>query len=219
MMDRRTLLRVAAVVGPAGAVAACSVPTREAPVATPSPDPEDAPRVLLAYFSRAGENYYYGDRIDLEVGNTEVVAAMIAELAGLDDVDVFRIVESDPYPHDYEATVARNVAEQQQDARPAIADPLPDASAYDVVLLGSPIWNVQAPMIMRTFIDGVDLSGRTLHPFVTHAVSGMGRAATDYERLCPEALHGEGLAVQGETAVNARPEVETWLGRIGLLAT
>jgi hypothetical protein len=28
--------------------------------------------VLLAYFSRAGENYYNGDRIDLEVGNTEV---------------------------------------------------------------------------------------------------------------------------------------------------
>lgn len=28
--------------------------------------------VLLAYFSRPGENYYHGDRIDLAVGNTQV---------------------------------------------------------------------------------------------------------------------------------------------------
>lgn len=34
----------------------------------------DGGRVLLAYFSRAGENYYFGDRINLEVGNTEVLA-------------------------------------------------------------------------------------------------------------------------------------------------
>jgi hypothetical protein len=30
--------------------------------------------ILLAYFSRPGENYYYGGRRDLEVGNTEVLA-------------------------------------------------------------------------------------------------------------------------------------------------
>ena len=35
-----------------------------------------APRTLLAYFSRAGENYYYGGRRDLEVGNTELLAFM-----------------------------------------------------------------------------------------------------------------------------------------------
>jgi hypothetical protein len=45
-----------------------SMQTSDAPA-----DPA-APKVLVAYFSRAGENYYYGDRTWLEVGNTEVVA-------------------------------------------------------------------------------------------------------------------------------------------------
>ena len=76
---------------------------------------------LLAYFSRPGENYYYGGRRDLEVGNTEVLARIIAELI---DCDVFRIEATDPYPDGYDATVARNVTEQNADARPAIANPL-----------------------------------------------------------------------------------------------
>jgi hypothetical protein len=33
---------------------------------------------LLAYFSRPGENYYYGGRTNLEVGNTEMLATMIS---------------------------------------------------------------------------------------------------------------------------------------------
>ena len=52
-------------------------------------------RILLAYFSRPGENYYYGGRRDLAVGNTQVLAEMIAELI---DCDVFRIEAAEPYP-------------------------------------------------------------------------------------------------------------------------
>jgi flavodoxin len=72
-------------------------------------------RVLLAYFSRAGENYYYGGRTDLGIGNTEVLAGMISTLI---TCDVHRIEAADPYPDDYDATVARNVREQDGDTRP-----------------------------------------------------------------------------------------------------
>ena len=44
--------------------------------------------MLLAYFSRAGENYFYGGRTNLEVGNTEVLAGMIG---GETACDVHRI--------------------------------------------------------------------------------------------------------------------------------
>jgi flavodoxin len=40
--------------------------------------------VLLAYFSRTGENYHYGGRITLEVGNTQVVADMISAAIAVD---------------------------------------------------------------------------------------------------------------------------------------
>ncbi|WP_344057811.1 flavodoxin [Microbacterium pumilum] len=202
-----------------GAVACTPTPSRETmPSSTPAPDSSPAPspgsRVMLAYFSRPGENYHYGDRIDLEVGNTQVVAEMIADAI---TVDVFRIEAADPYPDDYEQTVQRNVQEENDDARPEIASPLPDLSDYAIVLLGSPVWNVQTPMIMRTFVENVDLAGKTVHPFATYAVSGMGRVRTDYAQLLPGVTVTEGLAVQGEVASQARPNVDAWLRQLGLL--
>ena len=173
-------------------------------------------RTLVAYFSRAGENYYYGGRTTLEVGNTEIVADLIA---GAVDVDVYRIEAADPYPESYDETVERNVQEQTDEARPAIAGNLPDVTDYDTVLLGSGIWNVQPPMIMRTFVESVDLSGKTIFPFVTYAVSGLGRTIDDYTGLCPQSTIGEGLAIRGEEAQDAKAEVETWLQAIGLLPT
>ena len=120
--------------------------------------------MLVAYCSRAGENYWYGGRRDLEVGNTEVVARMIAELV---ECDVHRIEAVDPYPEGYDATVARNAREQDDDARPAIADPLDGVGGHGIVLLGSPIWNVRPPMIMQTFVEGLDLTGTRVLPSPT----------------------------------------------------
>jgi hypothetical protein len=74
-------------------------------------------------------------------------------------------------------------------------------------------------MIMCTFVEGVDLSGKTIFPFVTYAVSGLGRTVDDYTRLCPRSTIGEGLAVRGEEATDARADVEAWLRKIGLLWT
>jgi flavodoxin len=169
--------------------------------------------VLLAYFSRAGENYHYGGRVDLKVGNTQVVADMISARAA---VDVYRIEAADPYPDDYEETVARNVQEEQEGARPKIAGSLPSLHSYRKILLGSPVWNVQEPMIMRTFIEALDWTGKTVHPFVTYAVSGMGRVEDDYKRLLPAATVSDGLAIQGETARDSLPQVKAWLRRINL---
>ena len=58
--------------------------------------------VLLAYFSRPGENWWNGGRRDLEVGNTEVLARVIGARL---DCDVHRIQPVDPYPDDYDAIV------------------------------------------------------------------------------------------------------------------
>src|SRR5699024_6920712 len=116
-----------------------------------------------------------------------------------------------------DATVERNVKEQDDDARPAIAGQLPDASAYSTVLLGSPVWNVRAPMIMSTFIGGVDLAGKTVLPFVTYAVSGMAGIDQDYRDALPGSDVRVGLAVRGEDVDHAGADLETWLRTNGLL--
>lgn len=169
--------------------------------------------MLLACFSRAGENYYNGDRRTLEVGNTEVVAGMIRDTIGC---DVYRINAADPYSDSYDDTVARNVREQDDNARPRIAAPLPKLDGYDVVLIGSPIWNVRPPMIMNTLTEALDFSGKTVFPFVTYAVSRLGRTEEVYQQSCRGARFGEALAIRGEEAAGSLPTVRDWLSRIGL---
>jgi flavodoxin len=190
--------------------------TATSPSTQDTPVPADGRRVLLAYFSRAGENYYYGARTNLDVGNTEVLAGMINNLIAC---DVHRIEAADPYPDDYDETVARNVREQNADARPGIANPLPSIDPYDTVLLASGIWNVRAPLIMTTFCESYDFTGKTIHPVTTHAMSGLGTTERDYTRSCQGATQGEGLAVLGEEVKDAGPAIEAWLRRTRLLKT
>lgn len=220
-LGRRTLLSAAGLTALA-ALAGCASSEREptnptqrdsSDMAT-TPTPSGGSNVLLVYFSRAGENYWNGGRRDLEVGNTKVVAQMIADRI---DCDVYEILAVDPYPEAYDPTVARNQREQHNDARPGIDGEIPDVSDYDTILLGNPVWNTRAPMIMRTFLDSTDaLAGKTIHPFVTYAL-GEGSVFDDYAAFCPNATVEDGFAVRGEEARDAAPEVETWLRASGLL--
>ena len=234
---RRTVLRgglLGGTLAMAGAHAACATdaapdpsgsttagsadPTTSASPQSPNPSSGSA-RVLVVYYSRPGENYYYGDRIDLEIGNTQVLAGVIGDR--LDELgvehDVHRLEAADPYPDDYDATVTRNSEEQDADARPGLANPLDSIEGYDTVLVGSPVWNVRPPMLMHTFAEAHDFTGRTVHPFVTYAVSGLGTAEDEYAAACRGADIGAGLAVRGESVREDAPAaVAEWLDRMDL---
>lgn len=172
-----------------------------------------ASTTLLVWFSRAGENYFYGERTFLEIGNTAVLAGMIADLI---DCDTYEIKATEPYADDYDATVARNVREQDAEARPAIANPIDSIEPYSRVLIGSPIWNVRPPRIMMTFAESFDFTGKHVFPFTTHAMNGLGTAVREYTNACPGATIGDGFAVRGEEVANAGPDVDAWLQRLGL---
>lgn len=45
---------------------------------------------LIAYFSRAGENYVNGNILNLSVGNTELAAKIIQEVTGADYIRLNR---------------------------------------------------------------------------------------------------------------------------------
>ncbi|WP_261380072.1 flavodoxin [Rhodococcus rhodochrous] len=173
---------------------------------TPSANPGS--KVLLVYFSRPGENYWYGDRRNLDIGNTKVLAEMIAARI---ECDSYEIRATDPYPDAYNPTVERNSREQDDSARPAIAGDLPDVSGYGTVLLGSPVWGSRAPMIMSTFVDSVDLAGKEILPFVTYAVSGMSGIDEDYRAALTDSIVADGLPIRGETVADAGPDVESWI--------
>ncbi|GAB3707433.1 flavodoxin [Mariniluteicoccus flavus] len=215
-VTRRTLLGGVGAVAAAG-LAACTSPSLTGgPAATPNRG--GANRVLLAFFSRPGENYWNGGRRTLEVGNTQVLAELIGERIAC---DVYRIEAAEPYPERYDPTVRRNLEEQESDARPTMAKAAPDMRGYETVLLGSPIWNVQPPMIMATFVEAIEAAGKDLVPFVTYAVSGPGQTEAFYGGLDTGALVRSCLAIRGEEVREPGPgpgaDVDRWLLAAGLV--
>ena len=170
-------------------------------------------KCLVAYYSRAGQNYVGGDIVDLPVGNTEVVAKMIQAATG---GDLFEIDTVTPYPAGYHDTTDVARVELREQARPALRDLPPAIDGYDVVFLGYPNWWGTPPMAVFTFLEAFDFSGKMILPFCTNEGSGMGRSERDIAAACPSATVLKGLAITGGSVRSAEPAVRGWVEAAGL---
>ncbi len=74
--------------------------------------------------------------------------------------DLFEIESEEPYPEDYEQTVAQAVRERDSGYRPPLKANVPNIGSYEVVFLGFPIWGETAPPVIRSFLSQHDLSAR-----------------------------------------------------------
>ena len=70
---------------------------------------------LVAFYSRADENYFGGAMKYVEVGNTEKIARMIVDITG---ADIFKIEQKVPYAADYNTCIAEAKKDLQNKARP-----------------------------------------------------------------------------------------------------
>jgi len=171
-------------------------------------------KILIAYFSRSGNNYVSGNIVNLPEGNTSVVAHKIQRLVG---AELFEIKPVKDYPADYDE--ATRVAQEESDAnsRPEIVKPLPNILKYDKIILGYPCWWDTMPMAVMTFLENFDFSGKKVLPFCTHEGSGMGRSESDLRKLCKGAEFSKGLPIKGSTASSSDSKVKSWLKENGLL--
>lgn len=71
-------------------------------------------------------------------------------------------------------------------------------------------------MMMSTFPNGVDLTGKTVLPFVTSAVSAIMGIDDDHCNALPAAQVGAGLAVRGEVVTDPGADVDRWFADAGL---
>lgn len=71
---------------------------------------------FIAYFSRRGNNYVNGEIKNLSVGNTEIVAGLLHDLAG---ADLFQMKPVVPYSTDYSACIEQAKQDKRRDARPS----------------------------------------------------------------------------------------------------
>lgn len=180
--------------------------------------------LLVAYFSYA-ENAALPDDVDASAsasiqpwngaltGNTGVVADMIAQATG---ADLFSIRTVEQYPDTYDATIDQGQQEQSDGARPELATHLENLDSYDTIFLGFPNWWGDMPMAVYTFLDEVDLSGKTVIPFITSGGSGFSNTISTIQQMEPQATVQEGLSISGSSATGAQQQVESWLSELGL---
>ena len=165
---------------------------------------------LIAYFSRAGQNYVNGTIKHLEVGNTEVAAKL---LSGITGGDLFQIVPVQAYSDDYNECIAEAQADQRRNARPELESYPDSLDGYDTIYLGYPNYWGTMPMCVFTFLEHFDFSGKTIKPFCTHEGSGMGRSEADIKRLCPGAKVEKGLSIHGADAAKSEDALKRWSGQ------
>lgn len=168
----------------------------------------ESKRVLVAYFSRTGENYGVGR---ITTGNTRIIAEMIARSTG---ADLFEIQPVESYPDGYEECTEVAQREKNSRLRPAIKENK-DVTDYDIIYVGFPIWWGDAPMPVYTWLESQTWQGKTVIPFCTHEGSGLGDAPALIGAACPGATVGKGLAITGTTAqkrrADAQKAVDKWL--------
>lgn len=163
--------------------------------------------VMIAYFSRADENYFSGALRTVEVGNTEIAAKLLQEIIG---GDLFKIEPIQPYSKSYNECIAQAQEDQRRDARPELKAYPDSLDGYDTIYLGYPNYWGTMPMPVFTFLERFDWAGRTIRPFCTHEGSGMGRSERDIQRLCPGAKVEKGLAIHGSRVNRAEKALAAW---------
>lgn len=117
-----------------------------------------------------------------------VCSAAIAAANALGS-EIFELQPAEPYTAEdlnYHDRQSRTSIEMNDPAsRPEIEE-LPVLDRFDTILLGYPIWWGQAPRILCTFVESVDLSGKTVIPFCTSGSSGAGSSAVNLQKLGSE---------------------------------
>ena len=182
-------------------------------------EPETAPAketVLIVYFSNPQTDSTDADtsasrNIESSTlkGNVEYAAELIqAKVGG----DMFRIETVEPYPAAYDPTIDQALDEQRANARPELKKSI-DVSAYDTIYLGYPNWWGDMPMVVYTFLEQNDLSGKNVNIFVCHGGSGASATLSTIKSLQAGANVSDNVLTLYWTDIpDASAKVNEWIG-------
>lgn len=204
-----------------------STPTSEQstePTSAESGNTQDG-KILVAYFSY-GENAEFPDDIDASAsasiqmldgkvtGNTGLVADYIVKATGADS---FSIITKEKYPSTYNETIDVGQAEKNNNVKPEIANHIDNFDEYDTIFVGFPNWWYGMPMVMQSFFDAYDFSGKTIIPFCTSGGSAFSNAISEMKSLEPNATVVEdGIHIGASSASSAEKQVKDWVDGLNL---
>jgi len=194
-----------------------------APPAEASAANKDGKKTLVVYFSMpetTNPNTMNKEEANSTVvingevlGNTQYVAYLLQKNTG---ADIFRIEPKTPYPTNHKTLVDLAKAEQNNKARPELASTIQNLGQYNVIFLGYPNWWGDMPMILYSFLESHNLSGKTIIPFSTHGGSGFSNTISTIAALQPNAnVVKNGFTVSRDTVQKCADDVAAWVKDLG----
>ena len=180
--------------------------------------------ILIAYFTY-GENAELPDDVDASssasiqifngevTGNTGVMAHMIAEASG---GELFSIRTVEPYPDNYNDTIDVGQSEKNNGIRPELSTHIENLDQYHTVFVGFPNWWYGMPMVMYSFFDEYDFSGKTVIPFCTSGGSAFSDAIEEIKDMEPNATVLDGLHIGASSVTDAESRVNEWVAELGV---
>lgn len=175
-----------------------TAPAPTAPQAGAASSDTAGGKTLVAYFSYSG--------------NTKAIAEKIQEKT---NADIFEIDTTYEYPEEYNAVIEQAQQEQRETARPELSAAVENMADYDTVFIGYPNWWGDMPMVVYSFLDEYDLSGKTVIPFCTHGGSGLSGTVGSIKNEEPDADVKDGLAIRDNALDSSGSAIESWLSDNG----
>ncbi|MBQ5994384.1 MAG: NAD(P)H-dependent oxidoreductase [Clostridia bacterium] len=143
-------------------------------------------KILVAYFSAEG-----------------TTAAKAKKLCEAADAELYEIKPEKPYSSsdiNWRNPVSRCNREWLKKQRPELSDKNAPVADSDVVFLCFPIWYYNAPLIIRSFLEAYDFSGKKIVLFATSGGSEFGKTAETLKQSAPNSEICEGAMLNGSVS-------------------
>lgn len=183
-------------------------------------DKQNNGKILIAYFTVA-ENSEVDAIASASVvtvnndakGRVRAVADMIQRETG---GELFSIQTSVEYPGDGGDLIDFAADEQDENARPELTSHIENLEEYDTIFIGYPNWWYDMPMVMYSFFDEYDFSGKTIIPFNVHNGSQFSGTIETIHEMEPDAtVITDGFTVSERVVADAAADVTAWLLELG----
>lgn len=163
---------------------------------------------LVAYFSRAGYNWVNGEKKELQKGNTQILAEMIASIC---KGDLFSIEMETPYSYNYDTCCEQAHMDITNNNHPTLVDKELDLDSYDVIYLGFPIYWGTFPMAIFSFIEKYHLQNKIIYPFITHEGSGQASSISMLKKACSDSEIKKPFVAVGSFVSSYQKQLKEWM--------
>ncbi len=197
-MKKGMLTLLAVMAAAAFVLTGCAGRTPTASANTPS-ELAAGTKTLIVYYSYSG--------------TTKRVAEHLRDLTG---GTLYALELAEPYTGSDNDVSDRVFAERGDGKMPELTGTLPDVSAYDRILIGTPVWNNSMANPVLSYLQQTDFDGKVVAPFWTY-ITNQGSTGKDFAANIQNGTAADGLALRSANGMDDEKldsTLQAWLDKL-----